>query len=351
MSISVKNNKVLIGLSGGVDSAVSAWLLLKAGYSVEGVFMKNWSETSGLLRSDCPWLTDRREALKVAAFLGIKLHTLDFEKEYEEKVMEYFFENYKNLQTPNPDVFCNKEIKFNLLYKWAMDQGFDYLATGHYAATDGSVLAIPKDTFKDQTYFIYNIKPDQLPHLIFPLQDYLKGEVKKLAKKIGLPNAERKESMGICFVGKIRLQEFLSQKIKPKPGNIVDTKGNILGKHQGLHNFTLGQREGINLSSGPWYVLEKNPENNTLVVGHNPHDEKLKFGRVNLHSLNWLSEQIPDSVIKCRFRHQGQLVDCEVSKQKTGAKVVFKDPQYSLASGQSIVLYKDSIVLGGGIIN
>jgi tRNA-specific 2-thiouridylase len=203
--------KVLVGLSGGVDSAVSAYLLQEAGFEVEGVFMKNWSSTAGLKVSDCPWLADRQEALRVAAFLGIPLHTVDFEREYEAHVMRYFFAEYKAGRTPNPDVMCNKEIKFKVLYKWAMKQGFDYLATGHYARIGKSKntkkrsssdvqsitynLLRSADEFKDQTYFIYNIKTGQLPHLLFPIGGMKKTAVKKLAKRIGLPNAARKESI------------------------------------------------------------------------------------------------------------------------------------------------------------
>jgi len=226
--------KVLIALSGGVDSAVSAYLLLKQGYEVEAAFMKNWSSTKGLLKNECPWLIDRRDALRVAAFLHIPLYTLDFEKEYQKKVMKYFFEEYRKGCTPNPDVMCNKEIKFKLLYDWAKKRGFDYLATGHYAKITKSekrkAKSIPTpnpspsvgrgrgevvfnllrsvDEFKDQTYFIYNIKTNQLPHLLFPVGGMKKTQVRALAKKIGLPNADKKESMGLCFVGKIRLQEF-----------------------------------------------------------------------------------------------------------------------------------------------
>ncbi|MBU6447657.1 tRNA 2-thiouridine(34) synthase MnmA, partial [Patescibacteria group bacterium] len=203
--------KVLVALSGGIDSAVSAALLLRAGYDVEAAFMKNWSSTKGLLRNECPWLDDRREAIRVAAFLGIKLHTFDFEKQYQTKVMDYFFHEYSAGRTPNPDVMCNKEIKFGLLYDRAMRMGFDYLATGHYAQVKNRKLLRSADEFKDQTYFIYNIRPGQLNHVLFPVGKFKKSRVREMARKLGLPNAEREESMGLCFVGKIRLKDFLAQ--------------------------------------------------------------------------------------------------------------------------------------------
>ena len=211
-----------MALSGGIDSAVSAYLLLKQGYLVEAAFMKNWSSTQGLKIHACPWLQDRQEALRVAAFLRIPLHTLDFEKQYEALVLEYFFTEYQAGRTPNPDVMCNKEIKFKLLYNWALGHGFDYLATGHYARIEplaysvkrkrknnqnstlpalGYTLVRSADEFKDQTYFIYNIKAEQLPHILFPIGRFKKDQVRQLARKIGLPNAERKESMGLCLVG------------------------------------------------------------------------------------------------------------------------------------------------------
>jgi tRNA-specific 2-thiouridylase len=391
-SIKSKRNKVLVGLSGGVDSAVSAYLLLQAGYSVEGVFMKNWSSTAGLKLAECPWLQDRQEALRVAAHLGIPLHTLDFEKQYAAKVMQYFFTEYKNGRTPNPDVMCNKEIKFKLLYDWAQKHGFGYLATGHYARIaerPGStksqmpiskqiqnfefqkwakenkyVLERSRDEFKDQTYFIYNIKPNQLPHLLFPIGGMKKTEVKKLAKKIGLPNANRKESMGLCFVGKVRLKDFLEQKIKPKPGAIflVKDKGleikdaDLLGHHQGLHNYTIGQRQGIKVGGGgPYFVLSKDLKNNILYVTKDPQDPRLEVSEVAIHSVNLLVPnskfQIPNFNIAARYRHQGELVPCVVEKiSKDHYRVKFKKPQRAIASGQSLVLYSGNICLGGGVI-
>ncbi|MBI5530577.1 MAG: tRNA-specific 2-thiouridylase [Candidatus Doudnabacteria bacterium] len=391
-----ESRKVLIALSGGIDSAVSAYLLIKQGYQVEAAFMKNWSSTAGLLKNECPWLADRQEALRVAAFLRIKLHTLDFEKQYQDTVMKYFFTEYKAGRTPNPDVMCNKEIKFKLLYNWAMKNGFDYLATGHYAqtriknqelparhllehqATAGgrikgnkastlnpqpSALLRSKDEFKDQTYFIYNIKSEQLPHILFPIGGMKKTAVKKLADKLHLPNAGRKESMGLCFVGKIRLNEFLGQKLKPKMGKIVDQDGQILGHHEGLQQFTIGQRQGIKVgANGPYFVFKKDLKANTLYVTNNPADERLFVKEIQLHSLNWISPHYNlESKIPAyrtgrynltgRYRHQGELVPLTISKIKKDLyRVVFNKPQKAVASGQSLVLYKGKECVGGGVI-
>ncbi len=427
--VKAKKQRVLVGISGGVDSAVSAYLLQQAGYEVEGAFMKNWSATTGLKLAECPWLQDRQEALRVAAFLGIPLHTLDFEKEYQDKVMSYFFAEYQAGRTPNPDVMCNKEIKFKLLYNWAMQHGFEYLATGHYAQTakqSGSnkiqnskskqiqINQAPKqgsgvktlrhedlqlvrsaDEFKDQTYFIYNILTEQLPHVLFPIGGMKKAAVKKLAEKIGLPNAKRKESMGLCFVGKVRLKEFLEQGVKAKPGPIrlvpsaqysvhsknaknyeLGTKYSVvLGTHQGLHTYTIGQRQGIAVGGpeGPYYVVKKDLETNTLFVTNDPNDPALEVMEVAVHSVNWITRLVTSnelrvtrkkgqggsdstlyslpSNLRCRYRHQGELVPCVVEQTGEDAYTVrFKTPQKALASGQSMVFYSGKVCLGGGVI-
>ncbi len=370
--------KVLIALSGGIDSAVSAYLLIKQGYTVEAAFMKNWSSTKGLLKNDCPWLDDRREAIKVAAFLGIPLHTLDFEKQYQKNVMGYFFREYKAGRTPNPDVMCNKEIKFKLLYNWAIKNRFDFLATGHYAQVSmkGPVLSIKErkntakykihntkyylnrsaDEFKDQTYFIYNIKTSQLPHILFPIGHLKKPQVKKLAKKIGLPNQNRKESMGLCFVGKIRLNEFLKQKIKPKTGEVKNKNGDIIGRHKGLSNFTIGQRQGIEVGAkGPYYVYAKDLKTNTLFVTNNPEDTALFTKSCQIHSVNWIfpnfESKIKNLKLQARYRHQGKLTPITVDKLKNDLyQIKFLAPQKSIASGQSLVIYEGKVCIGGGTI-
>ncbi len=418
-----ERKKVLIALSGGIDSAVSAYLLIKQGFEVEGAFMKNWTSQEGLLKNECPWLSDRRDALRVAGFLGIKLHTLDFEKQYQNTVMKYFFSEYKAGRTPNPDVMCNKEIKFKLLYNWARHHGFDYLATGHYAQVVSSKLVSnkyekqktynsttynlqlfrSKDEFKDQTYFIYNIKSEQLPHLLFPIGGMKKTAVRELARKIKLPNAERKESMGLCFVGKIRLKDFLQQKIKAKKGEIVLASGLssrplsrdlelknwipdslsgalkasgmtelVIGQHFGLHNYTIGQRQGIQVGGkgGPYYVLSKDLKHNRLYVTNDPNDKRLLVKEVQIHSVNWITPPNPlfgkegggrisplkirgdkGVILLGRYRHQGELVPLTVSQINQDLyKIIFKTPQKAVASGQSLVLYKGKECVGGGVI-
>ncbi len=404
----IRKKKVLIALSGGIDSAVSVYLLLKQGYEVEAAFMKNWSSTAGLIKNECPWLVDRQDALRVAAFLRTPLHTLDFEKQYQKTVMRYFFDEYKKGRTPNPDVMCNKEIKFKLLYNWAMKNGFDYLATGHYAQVEKNTslnrgrgfsefrLMRSADEFKDQTYFIYNIKSEQLPHLLFPIGAMKKPAVRALARKIGLPNAEKKESMGLCFVGKIRLKDFLEQKLKAKPGPIVllppltpplqggesavipplakGRLGGVIGEHNGLFNYTIGQRQGIKVGgTGPYYVVKKDLKINTLYVTNNVDDKNLLTKEVQIHSVNWISGKFaPDLVegqsspkeiltrstgsgIKIsllgRFRHQGELVPLTIRLiGKNHYRVIFNKPQKAVASGQSLVLYKGKECVGGGVI-
>lgn len=345
--------KVLVALSGGIDSAVSAALLLRAGYHVEAAFMKNWSSTKGLLRNECPWLDDRREAIRVAAFLGIKLHTFDFEKQYQDKVMDYFFREYSAGRTPNPDVMCNKEIKFGLLYDRAMRMGFDFLATGHYAQVKEGRLFRSFDKFKDQTYFIYNIKLGQLGHIKFPVGKYKKNQVREMARKFGLPNAEREESMGLCFVGKIRLKDFLAQKIKRKGGTIVDLHGDVLGKHEGLFNYTIGQRQGLKIgATGPYYVVSKDLSRNTLVVTKNPKDKALETKTVQISNVNWIRQPKKIALkFKGRYRHQQELQDLTISRLSDDTYTVkFSKPQYAVASGQSIVLYKGKECVGGGVI-
>ncbi len=382
---SALNKRVLVALSGGIDSAVSAYKLIQQGYQVEAAFMKNWSSTNGLKYDECPWLIDRQDALRVAAFLGIPMHTLNFEKEYEKNVMGYFFNEYKAGRTPNPDVMCNKEIKFKMLYKWAMKNGFDYMATGHYAQVaqvkknknktgETYNLIRSSDDFKDQTYFIYNILQSQLPHLLFPTGGMKKSAVKTLAKSIGLPNATKKESMGLCFVGQIRLKDFLEQKLKPKIGAIVKInsqgKQEKIGEHQGLSYYTVGQRQGIRVGqNGPWFVVRKDLKTNRLVVTNNPNDPALETKQIEIHSVNWINKPVgldsssvksgkPVKSVKLlgRYRHQGSLEKLTITEiaNKGAVKghylINFDKPQKAIASGQSLVLYDGKICLGGGVI-
>ncbi len=371
--------RVLMALSGGIDSAVSAYKLIKAGFEVEAAFMKNWSETKGLKYDECPWLVDRQDALRVAAHLGIPMHTVNYEKEYEKSVMKYFFSEYKAGRTPNPDVMCNKEIKFKALYNWAMKQGFDYVATGHYAqikVVKGGVvqskmkkssssqknknktgedyqLIRSNDEFKDQTYFIYNIQRSQLPHILFPIGSMKKSVVRSLAKRLKLPNADKKESMGLCFVGKIRLKDFLDQKLKPKSGPIKTLDKKIVGEHNGLAYYTVGQRQGIKIGQdGPWFVVSKDLKTNTLFVTNNSNDKALLIKEIEIHSVNWLRKPaVFPAKLKGRFRHQGSLESLTINPSSGDRYLVkFNKAQKAVASGQSLVLYHGKVCVGGGVI-
>ncbi len=352
--------KVLVALSGGIDSAVSAYLLQQQGYQVEAAFMKNWSSTAGLKVAECPWLQDRQDALRVAAFLGIPLHTVDFEREYGARVLADFFSEYERGRTPNPDVACNREIKFGLLYDWARKRGFGYLATGHYARTGkrgtgagGSwELRRSKDAFKDQTYFMYEIERSQLPHVLFPVGGMLKDEVKELAERAGLPNAGRKESMGLCFVGKVRLKAFLNQKIKDRPGPIVNQSGGKVGEHRGLFSYTVGQREGIgNIPGGPYFVTKKDTRKNVLYVTNDPKDPALFATSIVLKKMHWITKpsRFPFPCT-ARYRHQGDLVSCAIKRKGRTNVVEFARPQKAVAPGQSVVLYRGQVCLGGGVV-
>jgi tRNA-specific 2-thiouridylase len=359
-----KKIKVLIGMSGGVDSSVAAALLVKKGYDVTGAFMKQWSDTkdvSGL----CTWKQDRRDAMRVAAKLGIPLLTLDFEKEYKEWVMSYMFEEYQAGRTPNPDVLCNKYIKFGVWLDKARELGFDYLATGHYARIGKQSivnskqysLLKAKDENKDQTYFLHQITQEQLAHTLFPIGKYKKTKVRKLAKKFNLPTADREESMGVCFVGEMPMKDFLLQKIKPNPGKIVNPRGEVLGEHDGLPFYTIGQRSiGVNskqktVNSRPLYVVDKNFEKNELVVGEE-NDPLLYKKNAKVGEVNWVSGLEPTFPLECevRLRHRQKLQKSKIINHKSKIIIEFEEPQKAVTPGQFAVFYRGDECLGGGFI-
>lgn len=346
-----KKEKILVALSGGVDSAVALYLLQKKGFDVEAAFMKNFSEKVNI-KGDCPWKEDRLMAYRVASHLRVPIQTFDFEKEYQEKIVNYIFDSYQNGLTPNPDVLCNNEIKFKLFLDRAIKMGFSKIATGHYAKIkkdkNGYHLLRAKDLNKDQSYFLAGLNQDQLSKAIFPIADMTKPKLRILAKKINLPNAERKDSQGICFIGKIDLKTFLSQKIKPKAGDIMDTNGNKLGTHQGVWYYTIGQRKGLSIGgSGPWYVVSKDLKNNRLLVGHLD-NEKLYNKTISISALHWLAEQhkLPlKAKAQIRYRQAPQSV---VLYQD---RVEFKKAQTGVASGQIIAIYqKNELVCSTNIL-
>ena len=368
--------KVLLGMSGGVDSSVSAALLLEQGYEVIGAFMKNWS--------DCEWRADKRDANRVAAQLGIPFVTFDFETEYREKVVDEMFREFAAGRTPNPDVLCNKFVKFDLFVREADKLGCDFVATGHYARTRhgapasvdpvvltppasqatlrapgapdlrphvGSALLRAADGNKDQTYFLWAIPPSVLPRVLFPLGNMTKPEVREKARELGLVTAEKKDSVGICFVGEVDIKQFLSEKIPHTPGDVVDSTGKKLGRHDGLPFYTIGQREGLGIaSSEPLYVIEKRPESNELVVGSAFHPALFKK-TASASKANWFRMPAVGDKVGARIRHRGDIAPCVIDAvSETTVSVTFDEPQRAVTPGQSIVLYDGEEVLGGAIL-
>lgn len=300
---------VYVGMSGGVDSSVTAALLKEQGYNVVGVYMKNWSKD--LPGFPCPWKEDYQDAKRVAVKLGIDFKMFDFETEYFDKVVQYMIDGYKAGLTPNPDIMCNQEIKFKLFYEAAMSDGADYIATGHYAQTKDGKLLQAIDSNKDQTYFLYRVSEEALAKTLFPLGGYTKPEVRQLAEERNLITAHKKESMGICFVGKVGIRDFLSQYVETKPGNIIDREGNILGEHDGAIFYTIGQRHGLDIGGGlPYYVVDKDMKTNTVIVSSDLNDENLWLSEVNLTSTHWVNE-VPQlgKTYQVRMRHRAKLAD------------------------------------------
>jgi len=363
MKESSKKQKILMCMSGGVDSSVAALLLKQQGYDVTGAYMKQWSdgkELSGV----CSWKEDRRDALRVAAHLDIPLITLDFEKEYKAWVMEYMFAEYEAGRTPNPDVLCNKYIKFGAWLERARELEFDMIATGHYAkkviSLKSKVISLTqaKDEEKDQTYFLHQLNQEQLSHTLFPLGELTKDEVREIAKENNLPTANREESMGICFVGEVPMKEFLQQKIEKNPGNIVTSDGVVVGEHEGVSFYTIGQRHvGVKefsekgADSKPLYVVEKRPEANEVVVGYQD-DPLLYTDTIQIGDMHWIGGHEPEFPLQCmvRMRHRQALQKSKVRGSGTSVSVEFEEPQKAVTPGQFAVLYKDGECLGGGVI-
>ena len=334
-------------MSGGVDSAVSAYLLQQQGYEVIGVYMKNWSKN--LPGMKCPWAEDLADAKRVAVKLGIDFRVFDFEKEYKQKVVDYMLEEYQKGNTPNPDIMCNQEIKFKLFAETAFEQGADRIATGHYAQADGNKLLRAVDENKDQTYFLYRITEDAISKTIFPVGGMMKTEVKALAEKLGLSVAHKKESMGVCFVGEANMRDFLSEFIETKPGEIRELETDkVLGTHDGAIFYTLGQRHGLNLKDGlPYYVVRKNMKTNTIFVSRNLKALSLWKKEIELKDVV-LRGGDDGRNIEARIRHRAPLVKADYDAKTH--KLTFAEEQKSLTPGQSVVFYRENVCLGGGII-
>ena len=339
--------KVFLGMSGGVDSAVSAYLLQQQGYEVIGVYMKNWSKN--LPGMKCPWAEDLADAKRVAVKLGIDFRVFDFEKDYKQKVVDYMLEEYQKGNTPNPDIMCNQEIKFKLFAETAFEQGADMIATGHYAQAEGRKLLKAVDENKDQTYFLYRITEDAIEKTIFPVGGMMKTDVKALAEKLGLTVAHKKESMGVCFVGEANMRDFLSEFIETKPGEIRELETDkVVGTHDGAIFYTLGQRHGLNLKDGlPYYVVKKNMKTNTIFVSRNLKALSLWKKEIELKDVV-LRGGDDGHNIEARIRHRAPLVKADYDAKTH--KLTFAEEQKSLTPGQSVVFYRENICLGGGII-
>lgn len=343
--------KIAVGLSGGVDSSVVLLLLKEQGFDVTGVHMQCWDYNE----EGCTGEQDKADAVAICAQLDVPFKFLDFQKEYQEKVIQNFYDEYEAGRTPNPDILCNKEIKFGLFLDWALENDFDMVATGHYAKVlkeDTSKLFIPKDRSKDQTYFLYRLNSEKLEKILFPLGDLLKDEVKEIAFQNNMKNFNKPESMGICFIGKINVRDFLMRRLKEKTGEVLNLKGEIIGKHKGVPFYTIGQRHGFEVfkyTGNPVYVISKNAENNTLVVGNEGEAKRKNF---EVGDISFVNEELEGELsLFVRIRHLGELHKASVVFNEHRAKVYLQQEVFGVAPGQSCVFYSENNqILGGGII-
>jgi len=342
--------KVYVGMSGGVDSSLTAALLVEQGYTVVGVYMKNWSQDLPGMR--CPWADDLADAKRVAVQLGIDFKVFDFEEEYKQRVVDYMIEEYKLGRTPNPDIMCNQEVKFRLFLDTALAEGADMIATGHYARAEGGQLKLAKDANKDQTYFLYRVTKEALEKTLFPLGDFTKDEVREMARTRGLYTADKRDSQGICFVGQIGIREFLGQYVTTKPGHIIDTDTHKqLGRHDGAIFYTLGQRHGLDVGGGlPYYVVGKDMDKNEVYVSTNLNDTNMWHHELTLSSLHWIDQAPPEGIYQMRIRHRAPLVPVRLGYHEDEVILQLDDAQRAATPGQSVVLYDGDLCVGGGII-
>lgn len=355
--------KVIVAMSGGVDSAVCAYLLLQQGYQVEGMFMKNWEEDDTF--NYCASEQDLKDAKGVAKKIGIYLHEVNFSTEYWNDVFKNFLLEHQKGNTPNPDILCNKKIKFGIFFDFAINNlQADYIATGHYVQIQSfnnqNMLIRGKDPNKDQSYFLYTLKHEKLKKILFPIGKFYKTEIRNIAKKIHLPNANKPDSMGICFIGASNMKQFLNRFIKQKKGNIVDEYGCIVGTHTGLMNYTIGQRKGLGIGGNkhkkniPWYVLKKNLINNSLTVVQGINHHQLLSSGLIAHHVSWINKVNISSNFFCtaKTRYRQNDIPCQVQLiTLTTIQIIFQIPVFCITPGQSVVLYSYHICLGGGIIH
>ena len=393
--------RVVVGLSGGVDSSVAAYLLQQQGYEVIGLFMKNWHDDTVTISNECPWLEDSNDALLVAQKLGIPFQTVDLSEQYKEKIVDYMFDEYEKGRTPNPDVLCNREIKFEVFMKIALQLGADFVATGHYCRKgeteiDGKIvyqLLEGKDTNKDQSYFLCQLSQAQLEKSLFPIGELTKPQVREIAAQMELATADKKDSQGLCFIGKVRLPEFLQQKLQPKEGFIVEIdsndaiynvqvnefsnlekqlqfestnknynpqNGKIVGKHQGAHYFTVGQRKGLNVGGTKegLFVLETNVKTNTIYTGQGANHPGLfkKVLFINQPEIHWIRQDLKlkngeTMKVKARIRYRQPLQNATLHQFENGMYVSFDEPQSAITSGQFVAWNIDDELVGSGVIS
>lgn len=355
-----KKKRVFVGVSGGVDSSVSAALLKEQGYEVIGVFIRTWQPDW----IACTWRAERRDAMRVCAHLNIPFVELDLVREYKEGVADYMIAEYRKGRTPNPDVMCNREVKFGGFLKWALEHGGDFVATGHYAQTQKneggpSSLMRGKDASKDQSYFLWTLEQEQLQHILFPIGHLEKSEVRKLAEKFHIPVAQKKDSQGICFIGDIDMKEFLGHYIDERSGDVLNEHGQVIGVHKGALFYTIGERHGFTITQKgtddkPYYVVAKDVENNTITVSQNPlayqkgHDEYLLENVVDNQDI--LKEE---TVLEAQIRYRGEVKKIHILSYDKANKMMtikFEKLDPSIAYGQSVVFYDGDVCLGGGII-
>lgn len=394
-------SRVIVGLSGGVDSSVAAYLLKEQGYEVIGLFMKNWHDDSVTISNECPWLDDSNDAMLVADKLGIPFQTIDLSEQYKKRIVDYMFDEYQKGRTPNPDVLCNREIKFDVFLKIALSLGADYVATGHYCRRgilekDGKTiyrLLSGVDANKDQSYFLCQLSQEQLSKSLFPIGELTKPEVRTIASNLGLITADKKDSQGLCFIGKVRLPEFLQQKLKPKEGLIVEiphekevfhqkypkfdseveklrylsrkieyhvTDGKVVGKHQGAHYFTKGQRKGLGVGGNaePLFVIETDVDENVIYTGQGKNHPGLlkKALFVKESEVHWIREDLALKTeetlqVKARIRYRQALQDAMLYKAENGLYVEFLNPQSAITEGQFVAWYLEDELVGSGVIS